>query len=371
MVTTAFAEQPTTPAVEDWQGPNGPLYAATNIKYPWHRAYTNWRMMPESLIAEATKIVYIDIHGNRWDLAGSLKGRQGVVMTTEVQGLQQSPAEVRYTEGAYVLGAEWERVDYNKREILCGVIINPNGNADFAKTSSLNSFSFRMLEEKWWAGWSYEVEGHLGVFTRSHGWRWLKVRLGEAPDDKMSTDPTGAFGNNLNTYDMKIVATYPFYAKKALLGTWKNTEDRSVLFGRGEGTIRLANRGDVPAWPKYIVSGPGRAWIQDGTEMIELPYINSNDGFVLVDTDPSKRTLTASKDPVDNLLFKFMRNVQLLDFILDDLTSQTLPIWRRFEGKGFQHQIPGKSVASLKVMHDHPDGTITAILPQHYTRAWG
>jgi hypothetical protein len=73
---------------------------------------------------------------------------------------------------------------------------------------------------------------------------------------------------------------------------------------------------------KFLVSSPGRAWIQDGPNgrMIELPLLTPSDGTVLVDTDPTARTLTAATDPVDPLFYRIARNSQLLDFFLHDLT---------------------------------------------------
>jgi hypothetical protein len=131
------------------------------------------------------------------------------------------------------------------------------------------------------------------------------------------------------------------------------------------------NAGDWKPWPKFIVEGAGEVTIQDGVtdRMVELPEFFASDGMVLVDTDPAARTLTGSRDPVDNLFYKLIRNSEVMDYILGDLTSADsgLPVGRRMPGGiGFSSQLPAKSVTHVKVTHTNPNGKITAVVPQWY-----
>jgi hypothetical protein len=91
---------------------------------------------------------------------------------------------------------------------------------------------------------------------------------------------------------------------------------------------------------------------------------------MLVDTDPSARTLTCTTDPVDPLLYKIMRNSQLLDVILGQTLDSTLPIWRRFKGR-FTTPIPPRTVANLKVYHSDSTGSVTMLIPQKFDKAYG
>ena len=126
----------------------------------------------------------------------------------------------------------------------------------------------------------------------------------------------------------------------------------------GEGNIVIPNRGDQPAFPKFLVSSPGRAWIEDGPggQMVELPLLTPHDGTVLVDTDPTARTITATTDPVDPLFYRIARNSELLEFFLHDLTATGLPVWRRFNGR-FTTPWPAKTVCRIKVRHSNPGGS--------------
>lgn len=350
------------------------IYYPENPTHPSWRRLTNWNDLGrngEYLRSTATKWVYVHPSNNKvWHLAGPGRGREGVVLARELEGAMHPEFEIKYSEGPYLIGAQAERVDYKKRTISLGVVIQPNLNAE--RPAEPNPFSYRLIEDSWWSSWSETVPGFLGSFTRTHGWRWLKVTLGEASKTGLSIDPV-ANGNNMMQWNMVLHAQWPFYAKRALTRTWKATLD-SMRDGRCEGIIKIANRGTWKSWPKYLITGHGDVTIQDGTEgrIITLPRFYSTDGdFMLVDTDPTKRTITTEKDPVDEQLYKYLRNSQLLDLLLHDVTSSRLPAQRRIPGGvGFDGAVEPRSVANIKVSHTNPAGTVTAVMPQHYRMAW-
>jgi len=359
-----------------------------------------FRRIPKRLQCLETKIVYLGVlqpDGTRahWDLAGNYSGRQGLELAPKIGGMFHVPFTQLYSEGPYQLGAHYERTDYHKREVDWQVMVSNSLAPD-------TSWRYRMLEARWWASWSATEDGYLGVFTRTHGWRWLRVRLAEEPKNSFDLDPV-AFDNNFMAWDMTIIAAEPHWRKRMEHHTWVNDTDgidpapntpweelleliEAIIAGDlgpditnlipgmhiGEGNLVLPNRGTEPSWPKFIVSSPGRAWIQDGPggNMIELPLLTEDDGYVLVDTDPTERTMTASTDPVDPLFFQILRNSTLLDFLLHDITSSTLPVWRRMEGF-FQNPWPAKTVSRIKVQHSNDRGTITGMMPQRFARAWG
>ncbi|WNM68310.1 minor tail protein [Mycobacterium phage Tierra] len=352
------------------------LYGPENPAHPSWRRMTNWHDLGrngEYLRSTQTKWVYIHPSNNKvWNLAGPFRGRQGVALARELEGVMQPEFEILYSEGAYTIGAKPERVNYKKRTISLGVVIQPNGNAE--RVEEPNPFSYRFIEDSWWSSLSETVPGFLGSFTRTHGWRWLAVILAEASKTALSIDPT-AHDNNSQQYNIVLHAPWPFYAKRTLSKSWQADLTNLVANdGVAQGLIQIPNRGTWESWPKYMVTGHGQVSIQDGNEgpIVKLPKFYSTDGsYMLVDTDPTKRTITTEKDPVDEQIYKYLRGAQLLDLLLHDVTAARLPAQRRIPGGiGFDGKIPPRTVANIKVTHDNPNGSVTAIMPQHYRMAW-
>ncbi|AHB79552.1 hypothetical protein PBI_VALIDUS_22 [Mycobacterium phage Validus] len=352
------------------------LYLPENPAHPSWRRMSHWGDLGrngEYLRSTQTKWVYIHPSNNKvWHLAGPGRGREGVALAKELEGVMQPEFEILYSEGAYTIGAKPERINYKKRTISLGVVIQPNGNAE--RPEEPNPFSYRFIEDSWWSSLSEEVPGYLGSFTRTHGWRWLAVILAEASKTSLKIDPT-AHDNNSQQYNIVLHAPWPFYAKRTLTKLWQADLDNLVANnGVAEGIIQIPNRGTWRSHPKFLVKGHGQAWVQDGNEgqMIKLPKFYETDGaYMMVDTDPTKRTITTERDPVDSQLYKYLRGSQLLDILLHDETSKRLPAQRRIPGGiGFDGVIPPRTVANIRVRHDNPNGSITAIMPQHYRMAW-
>ena len=360
--------------------PRFPLDAYGNSRYgdvnPAHPSWIrsqNWLDQGrdgEYLRAIETKWVYIHPVNNKlWRLAGQGKGREGVALVSDLTGVMQPEFEQKYIEGPYIVGSLPARVNWRKRTINMGVVIQPNANPDRPQVSP---FAYRLIEQAWWASWSEEVPGFLGSFTRTHGWRWLKVLLGEATKDSIKFDPV-ANGNNMAQWNMTVHAPYPMYAKPSLTAAWVPDQNQFIN-GRAVGLLQIANRGTWESYPKFIVKGPGVVTIQDGIDgpMVQMPTLFPEDGEeMLVDTDPQRRTITTEKDPVDSQFWKALRNSHLLDIILNDVLESKVPAQRRIPGGvGFNNSIPPRTVAHLKVTHSNPQGAITVIMPQQYKMAW-
>lgn len=359
---------------------------------------TNFFRLDSRLQSLETKIVYIGIPDQNarrpyWDLWGSHAGAQGIQLAPGAIGLMHTPFAQLISEGPYQVGATFERVDYRKRDIQIAVMLGI-GEPD-------TIFRYRMIEQRWWDSWSAKVDGYLGVFTRTHGWRFLRVRLAEQPKTIMQLDPQ-AMDANFMQWDMTIIAGQPYWCKRQETKAWANNGEgdggiphtpwdqleeliEDILDGLlpgianlipgmhiGEGNIVIPNRGSEPAWPKFLISSPGRTWIQDGPggPMVQLPLMFPADGTVLVDTDPTARTLTAATDPIDPLFFRIARNSELLEFFLHDITASGLPVWRRFNGR-FTTPWPAKTVSRIKVQHSNAGGSVTAIMPQKFGMAYG
>jgi hypothetical protein len=351
-----------------------PTYAPLNPTHPSWQRLSNWDDLGrngEYLRSTQTKWVYIHPSNNKlWHLAGPMRGREGVVLAKELEGAMHAPFDIKYSEGPYLVGAKAERVDWQKRIISLGVVIQPNFNAERKEESG--PFNYRLIEDSWWSSWSAEVPGFLGSFTRSHGWRWIKVTLGEASKTAVSIDPV-AHGNNMMVWNMTLHAPWPFYAKRSVTKMWKAAlpNYRNDVFN---GLLKVPNRGTWESHPKFLITGHGNVTIQDGTggKIVKLPKFYSSDGnFMMVDTDPTKRTIVTQKDPVDDQLYKYLRNSELLDVLLHDVTAAKLPAQRRIPGGiGFDGVVEPRTIANIRVTHTNPRGTVTCIMPQNYQMAW-
>lgn len=320
----------------------------------WETARTYLR-----LPTETTRNVYLGPNNLRWDLSGRWKGRQGARLSTHLQGDYHLPIDQLFTEGAYQVGATYERTNILKRVINLGVTLGFN----------CSELQYRAIESAWWDSWPEDTPGWWGRYTPSTGWRWTQVMLAKTVDTTMPIDPT-AFGNNGFTWDMQIVAPKPWWAKRMLVDQWTAAADSVAKLGYDEQTFHIANRGTMESHPIFIYTGPGRCWVQDGmsNNMIALPELSSDDGYVTVDTDPSARTFKGSNDPTDNFFYQFIRSSRILDFFLHDIESLGLPVWRRANGIRFQSPIPARTVANIKVRHTHPGGQVFILMPQRYKR---
>lgn len=326
-------------------------------------AYDQWDKLPKALQGLDTRIVHISPDGDFTDMYGGINaGRQGVQLSEDIEGEHHWPFELLLTEGAYELGATVERANILKREINFTVSIGGKG-------VPFNNFQYRMAEDRWFRGQDENRDGWLGIYTRFSGWRWIRVRPAQTVGGSQKRDPV-AFGNNFAKWPMKWLAQKPYYSKPSIWATWQNNPATAAQFGGdGEGTIVLPNRGDLESYTQFIVP-PGRCWVEDGDSgrMVELPLIAPSDGYVLVDTDPKERTLTASNDPVDNIFYQIARRSKILDFLLHDLAATGEPVWKRFD-KRFQASVSSRHVAQIRVKHSNPNAKITAILPQRYKRS--
>jgi hypothetical protein len=374
---------------------------------------TDFYRISTLLQGTATRIVYIGvpdptIDGKRrwWDLHGNYSGIQGLSCGEQFAGLMHAPFDLKIESGAYEVGGTWERTDWGPKQMSMSVLVNVG-------VGPRDSFEYRMLEDQWWNSWADDQDGYLGVFTRTHGWRFMPVRLFNASKTAFEIDPT-ANDNNFMQWDMEIVALKPFFNKPSIQQTWTNPTETStawnlvvdmleatmtqlladlgptvagssqilgdILPGRkvGAHVFSIANKSTVGVYPKYIVSSPGIAWLQNGwngdgsPQMLQLPLLTPEDGYVLVDTDPDARTLTCATDPQDPLFMQILSNVSLLEILLGPIIDSGKPIWQQFHYTFTEAaKVPPRTVANLHAWHSQNGGTITCIMPQQFKMAWG
>lgn len=321
-------------------------------------SYQRWETIPRSLHIDATRWVAIGANGAWFDLEGRNRGRQGVRMAPELGDAYHLPFEDLLTEGAYQVGATYERSNVTKRVINMGVIIGGR--------HTPTSHAYRIAENNWWDAWPHDQFGWLGCHTMLGGWRWARIKLAGTPTSSIRQDPAG---DKVLVWNVKWLVPKPWWAKRTLYEQWNAHPQTVSAHGFDEETITIANRGNLPVSPMFLVGGPGRAWVQDGmtTRMVKLPTLSSDDGYMLVDTDPANQTLMGATDPVDNIFYDYIRSSRILDFLLHDIAALGLPVWRR-EYVEFNSQIPPKTVANIKVRHNNANGSVTVFLPQRFSR---
>lgn len=355
-----------------------PRYESPDPRHPAWQSLTNWfdlgpngeRLRSGSRGGDITWVYTHPFNWRIWHLSGNNEGREGVTLAQNLDGIMDPEYEIKYQSGAYIIGAEPERVDYDKREIEAGFWIYGNS----ANAGHPGPFGYQMIGDAFRQSWSEKVPGYLGCFNRVHGWRWLRVLKGGTAKGAMKQSPT-AFDNNAELWSLIIHAPYPMYSKRSLTAEWKSSGDL-VTAGDGvaHGKIAIANRGTWESYPKFLITGRGQVRIQDGIDgkMVTLPEFYDSDGaFMMVDTDPTKQTIVTANEPVDDGLAKFMRNSQLLEAMFHDQVQQATPAQRRVPGGVlFDNPIPARTVAHLKVEHSNPQGTVTCIMPQQYRTAW-
>jgi hypothetical protein len=361
-----------------------------------------------------TRIVYVgvpdpDIGGQRrwWELHGKFAGAQGLMCAPEFAGLMHAPFDLKLESGAYQLGASWQRTDWEPKTMSMGVLVQVG-------VGPANSFDYRRLEQMWWNSWDTDNDGYLGVFTRTHGWRFIQVRLANASKTTFAIDPDTTGSGGFMQWDMDIVALYPFFGKIPIEQTWTNTTATSTNWNEivdtidniltqlvadlgpavagssqiladilpqryvGTNVFTIANKGTVPTYAKYLVSSPGIAWLQNGwnadgsPQMLQLPLLTADDGYIMVDTDPDARAITCTTDPVDPLFMQILQNSSLVEILLSPEINSTEPIWQQFKFTFTEAaQIPPRSVANLTAWHSQDGGTVTCIMPQYFKMAWG
>lgn len=362
---------------------------------------TIFAKLPPTWTNLLTKVIWIGCDGSYWNLAGNYAGKEGLTLAPHIAGLMHSPFESIFSEGPYMIGGFYERTDYKKREINFGVQVG----VDFGPDTS--SWRYRLLEQKWWRSWSPSQQGCLCVYTRTHGWRFMFLQLGESPKTPMELDP-GAFENNFMQWDIVAVGTQPFWQRKMVVDTWKNNgltatpqvggSTGGIIYllehllnpflggllqgaggvlvpGKnvGKHTFNLWNNGDFPAWPKFISSAPGVVWIQDGPggNMLQLPNTTTAVGPLLIDTDPTARTVSSATDPNDPLLYEILTATDQMNLVLNPKAAASQKgIWSQFR-QFFTTPMPPHTQSAIQVYHSDPTGSVMMYVPQQFDKSYG
>jgi hypothetical protein len=318
--------------------------------------------VPYILQAMETVMVYIDSNGNIFHLNGPQAGQEGVYFYENLQGEQHLPFEQVTIESAWMWGSIIQRQDYQCHKINFRVFIGG---------PAMNNITYRMSEERWWAGQDEVNGGWFGQFTRFSGWRWLQVWPEKTVTTTQKRDPV-AYDNNGAIWDVQWLAPLPNYGKPALISNpWlasaAGPPDKNGFY---HGVIAMPNRGDLKGYVRYLINGAGTAIVQDNnsTNMVTLPQLFTADGQGLCDTDPLHKTLVAENDPFDVGFYNTLSASGILSFFLTGQPAAASEAWWLRGYVRFIYSVAPNSVVQLHVMHNNPNAQIVAQLPQRYKR---
>lgn len=353
-----------TSAIDIPSAPYLNIPAADYLRPEVMATYEHIEDVPYNLQAMETVMIFISYSGKIFHLNGPLAGREGVRFHENLQGEHHMPFEQVVTEGAYQFGATLERVNYLARKINLRVYIGRPG---------MNNITYRAVEHNWWDAQDEVLGGWFGVFTRFSGWRFIPVWPAKTVDTTQKRDPV-AYDNNQAVWDINWIAPVPYYSQPALMTQpwFANKSGAPDKDGFYHGTLAIPNGGDIASYVEYLGTNcAGTMWVQDNADdrMVQIPEIFESDGPVLIDTDPTHKTLLAANDPHNNALTKVLRASGLLNFFLSPSAKlQSEAFWLRGYTR-FLYTVPPNSVAHLHVKHDNPNAQIVAKLSQRFKRS--
>ena len=325
---------------------------------------TRWSDLPPRLRSENITCKWIDCNGRNWPLTGENAGVAGAMITGPIDGMLHVPFTGIWTKPAY-------------------------GAPRFERTVST-----------FFAGCVGDKAGFWSVTTRTAGELWIPMRLAETVKSPLDDDPT-ASDSNLSMHDLVLAADGdPNWRRPDEVVCWTSTSTHK------SGSVRIANRSNVPSWPIFIVEAPGDAKLPDGpnailteqhpsvwdlpeiaglfqilglsgllthgtrdANMVTIPRLGPGE-HVLIDTNPANRIAISATDPTDDIWKRFVRNSELLAWLTGSYGDSGLPVLQRFHGQGFSVPIPPRTVATLPMYHSRPGARIWTILPQRFTRAF-
>ena len=278
--------------------------------------------------------VDVSLHGadgSIWNISGPRSAHSPVVMVEgSVGDLFDAPATTHFKPRAGQAGTTYRGFRMEERNIVLRVLIYADSSTEWARVDS----DFRRALD-------YDKQAELVVRSTMSGERRLKVRLGEAPSYQWDKDPHYYAASLV---EFVVTAEDPFWYSA-------HEHDEFVFDGLNwyGGTVTVSNPGDVPTWPKWVLTAPAKFILPDVSfrdddekdRTIVLPF-QPLGREVLVDTDPLEELITAN----DNTL-----------------------LWAEMGGQFFQNPIPPRTPPTQIPVAVDPLPNLPVVLPPGW-REW-
>ena len=252
-------------------------------------------------------IEVIGVDGSSWTVSGSAQGHEGVVLDAGPQGLQEAPRSGVWQQSAFQEGATFMGVSVEPIDLVLAFQI-------WGDEENWQDVSSRFRR-----AFDYERPATIRVDTES-GTRELDVVLFEAPD--RNTDVDGRILQySVETYTLR--AAWPFWADRVEVSTvegglvprpeegtpeWDALPDvvRRLFEMEGgfdsflSGSVTVSNPTDVPLWPQWALTAPGRWAVPDhsfkdddqANRFIMTPTLYPGEGLT-IDTYPRNEPYVA------------------------------------------------------------------------------
>lgn len=231
------------------------------------------------------KIGLTGVDDSRWVLSGQGSESSPVRMTAGAVGdLIEAPVTVT-TRQTTAAGAQYQGHHVDERYIVLNLLTY----------SRQSTQEWLRMDAAFRAALAYDQDATLWVQSEESGERRIRVRLSEAPSYERETDPAQ---DATALWTVTLVALDPY---------WEGPTYHDEVVFNGENfidSVTVMNPGDVPAYPKWVLTAPARwalpnpVWdeeVQDLNRLMWFP-MQMPGRDVLVDTDPHQEMVAASDD---------------------------------------------------------------------------
>jgi hypothetical protein len=210
-------------------------------------------------------------------------GYEGVKLLGGVSGFLDPEFTAYWTERIGD-GDRWRGSRLTRRQMQLPIRVG--------KGSATLDQDFRELDAAFWRTISRTDVCLLDVALEDLSHRYIPVRLDRATSSAIDFDP-GLTGHKL--YLMTLVADDPYWRGDDVVETWSFTGGSTNFYAGpytlspsgGFGAGIVTNPGDVPAWPKFRITGPcSSALITVDGHTIALPNPIPAFSSIYIHTDP-------------------------------------------------------------------------------------
>ncbi|OZF09810.1 hypothetical protein CH300_00065 [Rhodococcus sp. 15-1154-1] len=220
---------------------------------------------------DRTIIQYVSPEGIVIPLSGhGVIGEPGIWIGNGPDGLGHIDVSALFDAAAMDEGEDYVGGVVDHAEIDLPLHILGTSNADFQRRKEWFKSLFPRDRQGWLCG-----------FTTSTGWRMIAVRRGSFKP-AYGSDPAIAKGA---TYDTMFIADRPHARTKDDEDEWVNTT------GAGTGVLYLYPGPEMPGWPKFVFTGPGRLRLVYAGMDVTIPATIGPGREIFIDTDERKQTL--------------------------------------------------------------------------------
>lgn len=288
-------------------------------------------------MSDELKIELTGRDGSYWCLSGPGYGQQGVILKPKVSQFIDAPVKTLFVPGPF--GEEFAGKRFQRREMVFTVQVGGD-EMDYETWSSVDA--------QWRWAWDYEEQSRLTV-TTSDGVRYLDVRLLEEPKSYGDRDP---YLTGDNEVVMTVTSTFPFWQEEPRFYEWETDLDTDRT------TFSIRNDGDIPVWPRWTLSAPGKFVLPDfcwGSDIYSRADLDSGRTIVLpllpdgadavVDSDPRVQTIICQNE---------------------------FPAQQQWKGQDLLYPVmPGKGGdIPVRVSQAVGGAAVRLVIPRWYSRPW-